>query len=211
MQSKTQTAKQLLQNIIFIFFPREAGGNFLKNLVELGLFDSKEQKQLAIQKIQNHLESNKEHFFHTETGNNLNTAGFVEKIKNKIDNNTKNFVFCDQYYTFQRHQNFFKIFNIQNFIIITCLNSNEELNKRRLKLNTPTLTDEEIQLNNIFPTFMKQNYKQATIVSIEYKDLLYKQSFLDSLDKINKKLNISIPVNDCEKLISFYLTNKIHT
>ncbi len=211
MQSKTPAVKDLLKNLIFIFFPREAGGNFLKNLVELGLLDSNEQKQFAVQKIQKRLKSNNEPFFHTETGNNLNTAGFVDKFKNKIDNNTKNFVFCDQYYTFQRHQKFFNTFNIQNFIIITCLNSNEELNKRRIALKTPTLTDEEIQLNNIFPTFIKQNYSQAKIVSIEYKDLLSKQSFLDSLNKINTILNISIPVNDCEKLINFYLTNKIHT
>lgn len=211
MQSKTLTVKELLKNLIFIFFPREAGGNFLKNLIELGTESKKIQQKETLKELLYLLKKTNKPYFHLEeltTSTSINTIDFLKKIKSKIEEN-KSPVFCDHYYTYESHKNFFKNFKIEKFIVITCYNSHELLNSRRKKHKTPVLSDEEIQLNNIFVKFLKEELKNAKIIEIEYKDLTNTELYLNFLEKINKVFDIDIPVNDCKELVDFYLKNKV--
>ena len=71
------------------------------------------------------------------------------------------------------------------------------------------MTEEEIQLNSVFPRYMKHEFANAKIVEIEYKDLRNLDSYVENLDQINKMFNVEIPINECRELVKIYLDKVI--
>ena len=160
-------------NLIFIFFPREAGGNFLKTLIELGLKNHQEQKT-NIDKIKTLLDDEGRKGFHTDELIHKEkpvTHDFLKKIMERLDDRERHLIFCDTYYTFSKHELFFHVFDVNKFVIIKTDESINLLNDRRKKHDTQLLTAEEIQLNSIFPKYIKHEFPNAKITVIEYKNL----------------------------------------
>jgi ribosomal protein S18 len=210
-KSNITVKNYIKDNLIFIFFPREAGGNFLKTLVELGLKTYPEQKA-HIEKIKTLLDEGERKGLHTDElieKEKFLTHDFLKKIIQRLDNQEKHLVFCDHYYALSTHESFFHSFDVNKFIIIKSDVSNELLNIRRKKHDTPLMTEEEIQLNSIFAKYMKNEFTNAKIVEIEYKDLKDLDSYVENLEQINKRFGTEIPINECKELVQIYLDKVI--
>jgi hypothetical protein len=210
-KSNISVKNYIKDNLVFIFFPREAGGNFLKALVELGLKTYPEQK-VRIEKIKTLLDGEERKGLHTDElieKEKFLTHDFLKKITQRLDNQEKHLIFCDHYYAFSTHESFFHSFDVNKFIIIKSDVSNDLLNVRRKKHDTPLMTEEEIQLNSVFPRYMKHEFANAKIVEIEYKDLRNLDSYVENLDQINKMFDVEIPINECRELVKIYLDKVI--
>ena len=198
-------------NFIFIFFPREAGGNFLKTLIELGLTPHQEQKE-NINKIKTLLDKDGREGFHTDELIHREkplTHDFLKKMVQRLDNQNKHLVFCDMYFTFSTHELFFHLFDVNKFIIIKTDESIDLLNDRRKKHNKQLMTFEEIQLNSIFPKYMKHEFPNAKIIEIEFKDLRKLETYVNNLEQIKKTFGTEIPIDECKELIQIYLDKVI--
>ena len=197
-------------NLIFIFFPREAGGNFLKSLLELGFKTVSDQKS-RIEKIKMLLEDEGRKGLHTDElieKEKFLTHDFLKKMVDRLDNQEKHLVFCDHYYALSTHESFFHSFDVNKFIIIKSDVSNDLLNERRKKHDTPLMTEEEIQLNSIFPKYIRHEFKNAKIIEIEYKNLKNLDGYVKNLEQINKIFGTEIPIEECRELVQIYL-NKV--
>lgn len=197
-------------NLIFIFFPREAGGNFLKSLLELGFKNVSDQKA-RIEKIKMLLEDEGRKGLHTDElieKEKFLTHDFLKKMVDRLDNQEKHLVFCDHYYAYSTHESFFHSFDVNKFIIIKSDVSNDLLNERRKKHDTPLMTEEEIQLNSIFPKYIRHEFTDAKIIEIEYKNLKNLDGYVKNLEQINKIFGTEIPIEECRELLQIYL-NKV--
>ena len=197
-------------NLIFIFFPREAGGNFLKSLLELGFKNVSDQKA-RIEKIKMLLEDEGRKGLHTDElieKEKFLTHDFLKKMVDRLDNQEKHLVFCDHYYAYSTHESFFHSFDVNKFIIIKSDVSNDLLNERRKKHDTPLMTEEEIQLNSIFPKYIRHEFTDAKIIEIEYKNLKNLDGYVKNLEQINKIFGTEIPIEECRDLLQIYL-NKV--
>ena len=197
-------------NLIFIFFPREAGGNFLKSLLELGFKNVSDQKA-RIEKIKMLLEDEGRKGLHTDElieKEKFLTHDFLKKMVDRLDNQEKHLVFCDHYYAYSTHESFFHSFDVNKFIIIKSDVSNDLLNERRKKHDTPLMTEEEIQLNSIFSKYIRHEFTDAKIIEIEYKNLKNLDGYVKNLEQINKIFGTEIPIEECRELLQIYL-NKV--
>ena len=200
----TQEVKEIIEkNFILVLFPREAGGHFLMRLVELAYKDN-------AQALKNSLTQKNGLAVNEETGHWGLTMGrdvFKKIIIEKINHNSNAFVFCGHYYNFSHVEKFLKSFNVNKIILITCKAEGDRdlLNIRRKKHNTPLICDEEEQLNHIFPTFIRNEFKDSQIIEIEYKSLRNYDSYIKQLEKINEAFGINVPIEDCKPIVKIYL------
>lgn len=210
-KSNISVKNYIKDNLIFIFFPREAGGNFLKTLIELGYKTYTKQK-IQIEKIKTLLKDEGRKGLHTDElieKEKFLTQDFLKKITQRLDNTEKHLVFCDHYYAFSTHERFFHMFNVNKFIIIKSESSTDLLNDRRKKHRTQLMTEEEQQLNSIFPKYIKHEFTEAKIVEIEYKNLKNLNAYISNLEQINKTFGIEIPIQECKEVVKIYLDKVI--
>ena len=133
------------------------------------------------------------------------TNDFVNQVKGKYGKNDASLIFCEHYWTFTRHEQFIRSYQVNKFILITCHKSQELLDKRRKKHNSAPISLEENQLNRIFPKFIKNEFRNNKILEIEYNDLRNIDTFMNTLQKINKMFGVKIPIEPSREIVEMYL------
>ncbi len=208
-QSKSSKMKQnssfkhyIKDNFIFIFFPIDAGGHFLKTLIEIGQQPATAQPNFIAKVKTQILERQKD-----ERGLHPADIGhdFRQKVQSKYDKNDASLLFCEHYWEYTLHEKFLYSFKVNKFILITCHKSTELLNQRRKKYNSPEISLEENQLNRIFPKFIKYEFTNSKILEIEYNDLRNIDTYMSNLQKINKMFGIKIPIETSREIVEMYL------
>ena len=205
MKQNSSLQNYIKNNLIFIFFPVDAGGHFLKQMLEIGQQPAVDQPNF-IAKLRTRILDRQTNQIgvHPDPLAGM-TNDFVNQVKGKYGKNDASLIFCEHYWTFTRHEQFIRSYQVNKFILITCHKSQELLDKRRKKHNSAPISLEENQLNRIFPKFIKNEFRNNKILEIEYNDLRNIDTFMNTLQKINKMFGVKIPIEPSREIVEMYL------